>query len=230
MSLTTLPRPRSLLASVALAASFVLLEPFGPTAPNAAAQGLRFNHTTFFNLYHQHFGGLSQYQVDGLNALISSIERDGAVRDVRWIAYMLATVKHECANTYHPIEEFGKGRGHPYGNPVRAPNGTLQVYYGRGYVQLTWLANYVRMGHNIGIGDNLANHPSLALDPNTAYRIMSYGMRNGSFTGRKLSDYINARTTDYVNARRIINGTDQAALIAGYARQWEAVLRGSLIH
>lgn len=230
MNPTVFPRPRGWTVALAVAACVVLFEPFGPAAPRAAAQGLRFNHTQFFNLYRHHFGSLSQYQVNGLNDLLNSIERDGAVRDVRWIAYMLATVKHECANTYHPIEEFGHGRGHPYGNPVRAPNGTLQVYYGRGYVQLTWLSNYVNMGRNLGMGNDLANNPSLALNPGIAYRVMSYGMRNGSFTGRRLSDYINARTTDYVNARRIINGLDQANTIAGYARTWEAVLRGSLIH
>jgi hypothetical protein len=53
---------------------------------------------------------------------------------------------------------------------------------------------------------------------------MSYGMRNGSFTGKKLSDYISGTTADYVNARRIINGTDRAELIAGYATRLEPML------
>jgi hypothetical protein len=33
-----------------------------------------------------------------------------------------------------PIEEYGKGRGMPYGKPDPT---TGQVYYGRGFVQLT---------------------------------------------------------------------------------------------
>jgi putative chitinase len=54
---------------------------------------------------------------------------------------------------------------------------------------------------------------------------MSYGMRHGSFTGKKLSDYISGAQLDYRGARRIINGHDQAALIAAYAANIEYLLR-----
>ncbi len=209
MSLTARLCLRSWTPALAVAAGLVLLEPFGPTSPHARAQGLQFNSTKFFSGYHQQFGALNQNQVNGLNQLLSSFAHDGTVRDVRWVAYMLATVQWECAGTYHPISEYGMGRGQPYGKPV-------------------WEANYINMGHNLGIGNNLANNPSLALQPATAYKIMSYGMVHGSFTGAKLSDYINSRTTDYVNARRIINGLDHASTIAANARKWETILRASL--
>jgi putative chitinase len=78
------------------------------------------------------------------------------------------------------------------------------------------------------VGRDLVNHPELALDPKIAYRIMSDGMRHGSFTGKKLSDYIHGTTADYYGARRIINGTDRAELIAGYASKLEAILKGSI--
>src|SRR5262249_47329950 len=98
-------------------------------------------------------------------------------------------------------------------------------YRGRGFVQLTGRTNYKNLGAILGV--DLLNHPELALDPQNAYKIMSYGMRNGTFTGKKLSDYFNATTTDYVNARRIINGTDKAALIGDYGEKIEAMLRAS---
>ena len=50
---------------------------------------------------------------------------------LRQTAYMLATAKHETANTFAPIEEYGKGKGLPYGKPDRK---TGLVYFGRGYV------------------------------------------------------------------------------------------------
>ena len=50
---------------------------------------------------------------------------------------------------------------------------------------------------------------------------MSYGMRNGSFTGKKLGDYINDAGCDYRNARKIINALDQADRIKGYADKLE---------
>ncbi|WP_449397146.1 hypothetical protein [Devosia riboflavina] len=53
-------------------------------------------------------------------------------------------------------------------------------------------------------------------------------MTKGTFTGKKLQDYINSDQCNYVEARRIVNGKDKdkAALIAGYAEKFEAALIG----
>lgn len=67
-------------------------------------------------------------------------------------------------------------------------------------------------------------HPALACDPKIAAKIAVAGMTRGLFTGRSLDEYINAMRCDYVGARRIINGTDRADLIAGYAKAFEAYL------
>ena len=91
------------------------------------------------------------------------------------------------------------------------------------------LAWYAKLGELLGIADALVKSPLLALDPGIAYRIMSVGMRRGAFTGRKLSHYINAQGCDYINARRIINGTDCAEKIAGYAAVFEAILRDASV-
>jgi hypothetical protein len=58
---------------------------------------------------------------------------------------------------------------------------------------------------------------------------MSYGMRNGAFTGRKLSQFIGPTECDYKNARKIINGLDQADRIAGYATALEQILTAALV-
>ena len=94
-------------------------------------------------------------------------------------------------------------------------------------MQLTWDYNYRNMGKVLG--NRLLYEPELALDADVAYGIMSYGMRNGSFTGARLSRFINGDTCDYVNARKIINGLDQAERIAGYAQKLETVLRASVV-
>jgi hypothetical protein len=49
-------------------------------------------------------------------------------------------------------------------------------------------------------------------------------MAHGIYTGKKLSDYINADKCDFLNARRIVNGTDKAELIMGYAQRFFAEL------
>ncbi|HEX8090386.1 MAG TPA: hypothetical protein VF762_16120 [Blastocatellia bacterium] len=200
---------------------------------------MKFNHTTFFNSYREIYGKLNQTQVSGLDNLVGYIELDSDLTDLRWAAYMLATVKHECADTFQPITERGAKSyfdkyepgtsiGKNLGNTVK---GDGYLYRGRGYVQLTGRANYQKMSSNLGLTgeDDLIVRPDNALHPDVAYRIMSYGMRFGSFTGKKLNDYINGTTCDYSNARRIINGTDQAAKIKGYAVNFESVLKNSMV-
>jgi len=192
---------------------------------------MKIDRDRFFASYTSAFGAPSQAQKDGLNAILDAAEADTEITDIRWLAYMLATVKWECADRWKPIEEFGKGQGHKYGNAVTvtdpAGKSFTNVYYGRGYVQLTWDWNYRQFGNFLK--NRLLYEPQLALDADVAYQIMSYGMRHGSFTGVGLPKYINATGCDYVNARRIINGTDQAQKIAGFATKLEKVLRDSAV-
>jgi len=164
---------------------------------------------------------LTQDQVDGLNCLLEyyemvGIEGVGDYED-RYFAYILATTWHETACTCQPIAEYGKGAGKPYGKPA-GPYG--EVYYGRGYVQLTWYDNYVTQDNKLGLAGELVKHPDLALDPELAVRILFGGMHDGDFTGKQLSDYFTPDTTDWYNARRIVNATDQATTIAGYAEKF----------
>jgi hypothetical protein len=165
----------------------------------------------------------------GLKYLLDSIHDDPDISDVRWAAYMLATVRWECGGKWQPIEEYSKGKGKQYGKAVKVTDADgvtyTNTYYGRGYVQLTWKANYANIGQKLGLGNLLVLHPEHALEPQTAYNIMSYGMRNGTFTQKKLADFINDQGCDYVNARRIINGLDRAEKIAGFAEQFEQLLR-----
>lgn len=190
---------------------------------------MRFTRPTFFDGFRAAWGLLSQWQVDGLGALITAMESDVLLTDIRQAAYMLATVRWECANSWHPIEEYGKGSGRSYGELIDIPGTDVaQRFYGRGYVQLTWLGNYLKLGDALGMGQDLALHPEKALDPEIAYRIMSYGMRNGTFTGKSLSQYISASGCDYVKSRRIINGDDHAVEIARIAEKFERILSDSL--
>ena len=192
----------------------------------------------FLTLYQKKYKTLPQCAQSDLQVLLAFISSESAftsdttpvafapfksAHHLRQAAYMLATAKHETAGTFAPIEEYGKGKGLPYGKPDRK---TGLVYYGRGYVQLTWAKNYQTMGTVLGLP--LYTQPELALRYDVAYKIMSYGMTHGSFTGVGLSRYINDQKTDYANARKIINGTDKAELIAGYATAIEQMLLNSL--
>lgn len=179
------------------------------------------NRKFFFDHVRTHlFGGsLKQHQVNGLSAILDEWEMTYSKQDDRWLAYALGTAHHETDRTFKGIEEYGKGRGRTYGEPDPQ---TGQTYYGRGFVQLTWSANYDKMGKFLGI--DLVNRPEKALEVKTAAKILLAGMVKGMFTGKKLADYFSARIEDWSQARRIVNGMDKANLIAGYARSYYAAI------
>lgn len=176
-------------------------------------------------------GRLLPGQQSGMEVKLDAFDRHG-ITDGRWRAYMLATSYHETAHTMQPIEEFGKGKGRPYGEK-RKQDGTSythpdKLYYGRGDVQLTWYENYHKMGKLLGIP--LLTYPELALDPDISASIMVEGMTRGNsnrgdFTGVSLEDYFNDRVDDPVNARRIVNRLDRADRIAGFYRKFLAALQ-----
>ena len=81
------------------------------------------------------------------------------------------------------------------------------------------------MKDSFDIDVDLLENPDKAADPQIAAKIFAYGMKKGSYTGRKLADYNRSDGTyDFVNARRIVNGTDRARLFANTAQEYYKVL------
>ena len=193
-----------------------------------------------FNILRENLGRLTQSQVDEINFLVGEFDKDKSISYPQ-AAYMLATAWHETDETLLPIEEYGKGKKYDYGrwkvnskgqeycfkngnrNTVYLRSEYDHLYYGRGLVQLTWFDNYKKAGEKLEI--DFLNHPEFTMVPKNAVRIMILGMKEGWFTGRKLSDYLHQSKKDYVNARRIINGTDKAQKIANEAVIFERALR-----
>ena len=178
------------------------------------------------------FQTLSQIQVDGLNKLLDVYESYAATISLEGLAYCLSTTFHETGKTLMPIRELG---GAAYFYRMYDMNGARpdvarrlgnthpgdgEKFAGRSYCQITGRANYQKFSTLLGI--NLIDDPDLAMDPDVAAKIMFTGVRDGIFTGKRLSDYI---PHDPVGARRIINGQDRAELIAGYYTTFVEALR-----
>ena len=246
--------------------------------------------------------------IPDLFRLLDLIENDRDMTDIRWTAYLLATIMWETTSPHSiekpalnkkgkplydkngkpvmvkswpwlismsPVDEVGHGKGRQYHEPVKVKllddgdvritehdgdqfkvklggsisnltkgaklgakdgipassvyekdDGTEHVYFGRGYVQLTWWSNYAKAGIEIGLGYGLLLDPEQVKQPATAYKIMSYGMRTGKIfaNGHSFKKYFTQTKTNYEGARAMVNGSDHAADIAKIARQFEAVL------
>ena len=176
-------------------------------------------------------GGLDQVQVDTANRLLETA--------AHWctghLAYGFATAWHEARLA--PVLEKG---GDAYlfrmydingARPDKARElGNLTPgdgvrYAGRGLPQLTGRINYAKASKALGV--DLIAFPDKVLEPQIAVDVMVWGMETGAFTTKKLSDYLRGDRGDQVSftsARRIINGTDKAHLIAGYAETFQAAL------
>lgn len=171
------------------------------------------------------FGGvLSPETVRGIDAIFDACPAEFPTDH---LGYCLATVRREAGPDMLPINEIGRGKGKKYGKAVGKYG---QIYFGRGLVQLTWDYNYEKADkklHELGIlkpEESLLKNPDLANRLDVASAIMFHGMIEGWFTGKKLSDYFGPGKRNPIGARAIINGTDKAALIAGYFSEFRDAL------
>jgi hypothetical protein len=169
--------------------------------------------------------------------------------DIPYIAYMLGTARletkkyHKDLKTFIYFEPTSEGGALDYFDkydPVLADTekhrqrakdsgntaqGDGYKYRGRGYVQVTWKNAYRAVGDKIGV--DLVNNPDRMQEPAIAAWATVYGMETGLFTGKKLSDYVSDTQQDYFNARQIINGHDQADVIAGFATRFKTILEST---
>lgn len=159
------------------------------------------------------FGGsLSTAQREGMERILAAL----AGLPLSYAAYALATAAWETNKTMQPVREaYWLSEG------WRQKNLRYFPHYGRGYVQITWPANYAKADEKLGLGGALVTDLDMALRPDIAAAIMRAGMVEGWFTGKKLADYLpaagEATAAQFAAARRIINGTDKAAQIAALA-------------
>lgn len=193
-----------------------------------------------YDILRARFGRLNQSQVDEIEYRVSIMDQDKSLSYAQ-AAYILATIWHETARTMQPIEEYGKGKGRPYGTWLTNSKGVKycykngrkdtvytfdeypHLYYGRGDAQNTWFDNYEKLSKVFGV--DFLNHPELLLQREYSVKAIIYSMKVGLYTGKKLSDYIYQSKIDFVNARRIVNGTDRAKHIAEYAEVFYKALK-----
>lgn len=149
---------------------------------------------------------------DNARLILQVCEFEGVVMREQ-VAYVLGTAWHE--SYLMPTRER---RAKPGTEVYNMQNKYWDTgYYGRGFVQLTWRKNYEKFGNLFNV--DLVNNPDLALQPDLAAKILVVGMRDGLFTGHKLSHFFRpGRKPLWHSARKIVNGTFHAEEVAKSAK------------
>jgi hypothetical protein len=163
---------------------------------------------------------LSPREVYRIDAVLDGLEK----RDIppAHAAYILATAHYE-SDAWRTLTEYASGAAYEgRENLGNTRPGDGKKFKGRGYVQITGRSNYADWGKRLGVA--LTIQPWHAANITYAVPILIDGMVEGTFTGHKLSDYLNDKKLDWVGARRIVNKLDRADLIAGYAKEFYKVL------
>lgn len=147
---------------------------------------------------------------------VSEALKEQGIYSAQTLAYALATIKHETAGSFRPVnegyyndEKYGYDPGFTGKSEARKRGyGGGEDYYGRGYIQLTHDYNYQRYGDQLGI--DLVNNPELANDPKIAAKILAL-----YFKDRGTADLVKAGKA--VQARGTINPDNKGQLIANAA-------------
>ena len=160
---------------------------------------------------------LTREQGNNIRIIAAECERQ-SVTDKRQLAYIIATVYHECR--FKSIKEIKARPGTVIWDKYQV-NYWHTGFYGRGFCQLTWEKNYRKF--SAVIGEDLVANPDKVLEPEIGAQVLVFGMLNGSFTAlnlyskNRLASYFSDKKTDWMGARQIVNGTFQAEKVKAVA-------------
>lgn len=130
-----------------------------------------------------------------------------------------------------PIRIANRAYANRMGNGNEA-SGDGYRYRGEGDVQNTGKANAARATKELnalfGLGIDLVADPNKRGDPFISAHSLFLGNKEGWWTTKKLGDFIKAGTREeFKKARAVVNGSDQADKIAGYAVAFLAILKAA---
>jgi hypothetical protein len=107
-------------------------------------------------------------------------------------AGVIGTIAVETASTFLPVRE-----AYWLSETWRKAHLRYYPWYGRGYIQLTWEANYANYGQAAGV--DLISNPDRAMDPDVAARVLAeFFVKSGAAAA--------AGRHDWTECRRLVQG------------------------
>jgi putative chitinase len=181
----------------------------------------------FKSSYKKTFGPFTSDSEAGFEKLCREIENDPDTKNMppAEIAYMIATVWWE---TYIPRL---KQRFVPVVGVFVSGTKDENLYRRRGYVPIAGEAMYRNLSRALSTND-----PEVLLGPGAwmagealfAYKILSRGMREGLFTGKKLSDFwLPSGSYNFRGARKIVGGNGAGEIAKHAEGVLELIVKGN---
>ncbi len=142
--------------------------------------------------------------------ILTELEKEG-LNNKQFILMALATIRAETESCAPISEYISRYNTSPGGKPFDLYDNRRDIgnqgppdgesFKGRGFVQLTGRANYLKYGKAIGLGRQLVDNPDLANDPEIAARLLVKFLKDKEMKIREalLEDDLKA-------ARRLVNG------------------------
>jgi len=155
---------------------------------------------------------MKQAATKNVPIIIDAFKKEG-ITDKRAIAYALATAEHE--SSFVPKNEIG---GASQAQRLGYEGGAN--YAGRGFIQLTGISNYKKIGQYLKL--DLVNHPELLNNPTTSARAMAAYFKLFGTATRAMKDFVDARRS--VNGGEFSTGSRVPYNIATRANEYLASL------
>ncbi|KZK84484.1 hypothetical protein PsAD13_01948 [Pseudovibrio sp. Ad13] len=182
-------------------------------------------------------GSIPQEAIETIQFILK-YAADARVSSLSEVAVLLATSVIEVGHKMQPVREgFAKTDAVARAHVARLfQSGRISrdyaiehtetglSYYGRGIAQITHYENYVKLGEALNI--RLELDPDRLLELHYSVLALVIGMRDGLYTGHKLSDYHRANGGySWQQSRRIINGDDRAQEHAELSKAFYSALK-----
>ncbi|KAK6090032.1 hypothetical protein P3W45_000920 [Vairimorpha bombi] len=129
--------------------------------------------------------------------------------DINMAAMFLAQLAHESGGFQHIEEVACAGStkcADQYGGSEGAPG---KSYHGRGFIQLSWPANYKEAGEALGMGDQLFDNPDMVSeDPELGAKVSNWYWKSRVETAPGVSDFKFGATTKAINGALECTGSN----------------------